>query len=167
MSRLGVLFALTNKEVEDLKAVPEKKRYDYMSNKFEKRLFGTERACALDKAWYGIQLCLGRGKWRETWSSPFNIVVGGEYLVDNENELITLKNRDQLKDIIYYLTHFDLAEVLAKRYPEMLDRILKEDIKLPPYVTDLPYLQENCRDLRPFYENAVKEHMQVIFTVDL
>lgn len=164
MSRLAVLYALTDKEVAELTVQPENMRYDYMLEKFEKRLFGSERCCALDKAWYGIQLCLGRGKWQETWRAPFNILVGGKYLVDSGDELITLKNHDQIKDILYYLQHFDLAEVLAKRYPDML---AKADDDLPPYATDLAYLQENCRDLRPFYENAAKEHMQAIFTVDL
>ena len=66
MSRLGVLYALTDKELAELCARPEAERYDYMLEEFEERLFGTPRSCALDKAWYGIQLCLGGGKWRET-----------------------------------------------------------------------------------------------------
>lgn len=162
MSRLGVLYALTDKELAELCARSEPERYDYMLEEFERRLFGTPRGCALDKAWYGIQLCLGGGKWRETNRTPLNIVVGGEFLVDTEDEIISLKNHIWVKDIAYYLQHFSLAERIRENFPK-----IEEQQDLPPYATDLEYLIENCADITPFYVNADKEHLQVIFTVDL
>lgn len=162
MSRLGVLYALTDKELAELCARPEPERYDYMLEEFEERLFGTPRCCALDKAWYGIQLCLGGGKWRETNRTPLNIVVGGEFLVDTENEIISLKRHGWVKNIAYYLHRFNLAERVRQNFAKITD---KEE--LPPYVTDLEYLLENCADITPFYDNADKKYLQVIFTVDL
>ncbi len=162
MSRLGVLYALTDKELAELCARPEAERYDYMLEEFEERLFGTPRSCALDKAWYGIQLCLGGGKWRETNRTPLNILVGGEFLVDTENEIITLKDHIWVKDIAYWLCHFSLAEQVRQNFPKITDTA-----DLPPYVTDLDYLLESCAGITPFYDNADKEHLQVIFTVDL
>ena len=55
MSRLGMLYALTEEEVGKLRAVPVEERYDYMLEEIEEKLFGTPRSCELDKAWEGIQ----------------------------------------------------------------------------------------------------------------
>ena len=100
MSRLGMLYALTDAEVEKLRSVPMEERYDYMLNEIEENLFDSPRACELDKAWEGLQLCLGGGKWSEVNSVPTNIIFGGEYLVDTEEEVITLKNGDDVKNIV-------------------------------------------------------------------
>ncbi len=162
MSRLGVLYALTDKELAALCAQPEGERYNYMLAEFEERLFGTTRGCALDKAWYGIQLCLGGGKWRETNRTPLNILVGGEFLVDTKDEIISLKRHGWVKNIAYYLRHFDLAERVRQNFARIAD---KDD--WPAYAADLEYLVENCAGLLPFYDNADKEYLQVIFTVDL
>lgn len=35
MSRLGMLYALTDSEVEELRSVPTEERYDYMLNEIE------------------------------------------------------------------------------------------------------------------------------------
>lgn len=55
MSRLGMLYALTDAETEKLRAVPTANRYEYMLDEIEEKLFGTARACELDKAWFSIQ----------------------------------------------------------------------------------------------------------------
>ena len=41
MSRLGVLYALTDNELADLCRLPEAERYDYMLEEIEPRLLGT------------------------------------------------------------------------------------------------------------------------------
>ena len=50
MSRLGVLYALTDNELADLCRLPEAERYDYMLEEIEPRLLGTPRGCEMDKA---------------------------------------------------------------------------------------------------------------------
>ena len=57
MSRLAMLYALDDGEVNELRSVPMAERYDYMLNEIEEKLFGTPRSCELDKAWEGIQYC--------------------------------------------------------------------------------------------------------------
>ena len=96
MSRLGVLYALTDNELADLCRLPEAERYDYMLEEIEPRLLGTPRGCEMDKAWYGIQLCLGAGRWHETKRTPFNIICGGEYLVNTDAELMSLKKHEDV-----------------------------------------------------------------------
>ena len=163
MSRLGVLYALTDNELADLCRLPEAERYDYMLEEIETRLLGTPRGCEMDKAWYGIQLCLGAGRWHETKRTPFNILCGGKYLVNTDAELMSLKKPEDVKKIVSYLRRHNLAELLEQNFPE----VAKKADELPASATDLEYLLEYCKDILPFYENALQENLQVIFTVDL
>ena len=61
MSRLGMLYALNEEDVKKLRSVPEEERYEYMLEEIEEALIGSPRSCELDKAWEGIQYCLGGG----------------------------------------------------------------------------------------------------------
>lgn len=160
MSRLGMLYALTDAEVEKLRAVPMEERYDYMLNEIEENLFDSPRACQLDKAWEGLQLCLGGGRWSETNSVPTNIIFGGEYLVDTEEEVITLKNGDDVKAIVEYLRQNDLQDIINQNF-------WKIDVDFQYKDNDgLEHTLGWSEDILPFYENALKENCQVIFTVD-
>lgn len=94
MSRLGVFYALTDNEVDKLRSLPAGERYEYMLEEIEESLLETPRGCELDKAWEGMQYCLGGGQWKEENSVPTNIIFGGEFLVETEDEIITLKNHD-------------------------------------------------------------------------
>ena len=100
MSRLGMLYALTDSEVEELRSVPTDERYDHMLNEIEENLFDSPRACELDKAWEAIQYCLGGGNWNEANEVPLNIIFCGEFLVDTDDEVITLKTAEDVKNII-------------------------------------------------------------------
>lgn len=163
MSRLGMLYALTDAEAEKLRSVPEEERYDYMLNEIETNLFGTPRACELDKAWEGIQLCLGGGKWNEDNSVPANIIFGGEFLVNTEGEVLTLKNGSDVKEIVEYLRQNNLQDIINKNFwnidTEDTDFMYKDD-------NGLEHTLGWSEDVFPFYENALKENCQVIFTVD-
>lgn len=55
MSRLGVLYALKEDELNKLRSLPHDERYDYMLEEIEETLLETPRGCELDKAWEGIQ----------------------------------------------------------------------------------------------------------------
>lgn len=89
MSRLGMLYALTETELEKLRSVPTEERYDYMLEKIEENLFGTVRSCELDKAWEGIQYCLGAGQWNEDNRVPINIVFVGNYYEKNKKSFLS------------------------------------------------------------------------------
>lgn len=161
MARLGVLYALTDKEVENLRSVPEDERYDYMLEEIEENLFGTPCACELDKAWEGIQYCLGGGKWSEENQLPTNILLGGEALVDTEDEIITLKDHSDVEKIVAYLQQNNLQKIIQKNFWNIQDEdfLYKDD-------DGLKHTLDWSEDILPFYENALKENCQVIFTVD-
>ncbi len=160
MSRLGMLYALTDAEVEKLRSVPMEERYDYMLNEIEENLFGSPRACELDKAWEGLQFCLCGGKWSETNSIPDNIIFGGEFLVDTEEEVITLKNGDNVKEIVEYIHQNDLQDIINQNFWKIEDDFAYKDND------GLDHTLGWSEDILPFYENALKENCQVIFTVD-
>lgn len=161
MSRLGMLYALTDTEVEELRSVPAEERYDYMLDEIEEKLFDTPRACELDKAWEGIQYCLGGGKWSEVNGVPTNIVFGGEFLVETEEEIITLKNSGDVKEIVEFLRKNDLREIIINNFWKIDDDFgYKDD-------DGLDHTLGWSEDILPFYENALLENCQVIFTVDL
>ncbi len=161
MSRLGMLYALTEDEVKKLRSVPEEERYDYMLEEIEESLFGTLRSCELDKAWEGIQYCLGGGRWNEDNSVPTNIVFGGEILEETDDDIITLKSVNDVKEIVAYLRSNNLQEIIQKNFWNINDDNFR-------YKDDdgLDHTLGWSEDILPFYENALKENCQVIFTVD-
>ena len=160
MSRLGMLYALTDDEVKELRSVPVDERYDYMLNEIEENLFDSPRACELDKAWEGIQYCLGGGEWNETNGIPTNIIFGGEFLVETEDEAITLKTAEDVKKIVEYLRKNDLQEIIKENFQKIDDDFKYKDDN------GLEHTLDWSHDIIPFYENALKENLQVIFTVD-
>ncbi len=160
MSRLGMLYALTDEETEKLRSVSVEERYDYMLNEIEESLFDTPRGCQLDKAWEGIQYCIGGGKWDESNQIPTNIIYGGEILVETDDEIITLKNHDDVKQIVEYLQKNNLQELIQKNFWNIDDEFRYKDND------GLDHTLGWSEEILSFYENALKENCQVIFTVD-
>lgn len=163
MSRLGMLYALTEDETEELRKCPEQERYDYMLEEIEEKLFGSPRGCELDKAWEGLQYCFGGGKWREDNIVPLNIIFGGEFLVDTENEVITLKDPPTVKEIAAYLKEHNIRQIIE----DNIHKIKKDEYSLPIDENSIDYLLGWSEDILTFYENAVKGNYYVIFSVDL
>ncbi len=161
VSRLGMLYALEDSEVTKLRSMPMEERYDYMLNEIEENLFGTPRSCELDKAWEGIQYCLGGGKWNEENKVPTNIIFGGEFLVDEDDDVITLKSRNDIEAIVEYLHQNSLQELIKKNFWNIDDKnfLYKDE-------DGLEHTLGWSEEVLLFYENALKENYQVIFTVD-
>lgn len=102
MSRLGMLYALNEEDVKKLRSVPEEERYEYMLEEIEEALIGSPRSCELDKAWEGIQYCLGGGQWNEDNCIPTNIVFGGEVLVETDDEWTIVNKKDTIFKYIFW-----------------------------------------------------------------
>ena len=161
MSRLAVLYALTEAEVEKLRLVPEEERYSYMLEEIEENLIGTPHSCELDKAWEGIQYCLDAGRWNDKNRVPTNIVFGGEFLLDTDDEVITLKNLQDVKDIVDFLRQNSLQEIIQKNFWNIDD----ENFRYKDG-DGLDHTLGWSEDIHAFYENALNKNYQVIFTVD-
>ena len=163
MSRLGVLYAIDDAALEALRRLPEEERYDFMLEEIEPKLLGTPNGYELDKAWEGIQYCLGGGKWNEDNALPANVVFAGEFLVESEDSIITLKHKGEVKEIADYLEGADLPALLRENF----SRIPEGDYTLPKDDDNLAYLLGWVNGLGDFYRHAAQENCQVIFTVDL
>lgn len=164
--RLAMLYALTDEELQQLLEQPKEERYDYMLNELEEVLFDTPRACELNKAWDGIQYCLGEGIWCEDNRLPYNIIVGGEpltYMGEDADEIITLKSDKEVAEIAEYLKQHDISDIIQKNH----DKIDEEYYYYTVDDEDLEFLLSWCDGIQPFYENAAKEGCHVIFTVDV
>ena len=136
MSRLGMLYALNEEDVKKLRSVPEEERYEYMLEEIEEALIGSPRSCELDKAWEGIQYCLGGGQWNEDNCIPTNIVFGGEVLVETDDEIITLKQIDpkesavinkEFQSIITLKNHQDVRDIVEYLHQNKLQEIIQKN----------------------------------------
>ena len=132
-----------------------------MLEEIEENLFGTPRACELDKAWEGIQYCLGGGAWNEDNCIPTNIVFGGEFLVDTEEEVLTLKTYEDVGKIVTFLRRNNLQELIRENFWKIEDEnfIYQDE-------DGLEHTLGWSEDILSFYENAFQERYDVIFTVD-
>ncbi|MCI9370112.1 MAG: YfbM family protein [Lachnospiraceae bacterium] len=162
MSRLAMLYALEDSEVEKLRSMPMEERYTYMLNEIEEKLIDTPRGCELNKAWEAIQYCLGGGKWNDENEIPTNIIFGGEFLVDEDDDVITLKTRSDIEEIVAYLHQNNLQELIKKNFWNIED----ENFQYKDDNDELDFALGWSEGILAFYENALKENYQVIFTVD-
>ncbi len=163
MSRLGMLYAITDEELKDLKKQPKESMYHYMLEKIEEDYLGTERACEINKAWDGIQYCLNSGVWNESDSTPSNIILGGEFLLDHNDHLITLKTPTNIKQIVEYLENNDLKTIINSNY----EKIDAEEYELPKDDDNREFLLEWSDGIKEFYEYSLENKFNVIFTVDI
>jgi len=163
MSRLGMLYAITDEELKNLKTQSKTSMYEYMMEKIEDNYFGTERACEINKAWDGIQYCLDNGDWNENNVVPSNIILGGDFLLDYDDHLITLKTLLNIKEITEYLQNNDLKEIINSNY----DKIPSEEYVLPKDDDNRNFLLEWSEGIKQFYEHSLENKFNVIFTVDL
>lgn len=163
MARLGMLYAITDEALEQLKAQDIDEMYDYMLEEIEEELFNTPEAFELDKAWEGVQFCLGGGTWNEENKIPYNVVFGGELILDHNDYVISLKKPEDIKEIVAFLEANNLQEIIKNNF----DKIPEEEYTLPKDEDNLNYLLGWSQGLLEFYKNALDKQLNVIFTVDL
>ena len=163
MARLGMFYAITDEALEQLKAQDIDEMYDYMLEEIEEELFNTSESFEINKAWEGVQFCLGEGTWNEENKVPYNVVFGGELILDHNDYVISLKKPEVIKDIVAYLEANNLQETIKNNF----DKIPEEDFTLPKNEDCCDFLLECSKGLLEFYKNALDKQLNVIFTVDL
>lgn len=163
MSRLGMLYAISDDEVSELRLQKEENMYGYMLENIEEKYFSSPRAYELDKAWEGIQFCLCGGRWNEKNSPPQNIIFSGEFLLDYNDYVITLKSADIIEEIVVYLDQNNLQGIIKTHFK----KIKEEDYTLPKDENNLAFLLDWSKGVAKFYKMAKKNSLNVIFTVDL
>ena len=163
MARLGMLYAITDEALGQLEAQDIDQMYDYMLEEIEEELFNTSEGFEINKAWEGVQFCLGKGAWNEENKVPYNVVFGGELILDHNDYVISLKKSEVIKDIVAYLEANNLQETIKNNF----DKIPEEEYTLPKDEDNLTFLLDWSEGLLEFYKNALDKQLNVIFTVDL
>ncbi|MDR3060243.1 MAG: YfbM family protein, partial [Prevotella sp.] len=104
MSCLGVLFSLSEKEVEKLKSYKsDTKRLEYLQEDIEEVYFEKfpERVAELDKSWDGLHRSLTDGKYDfNNGKFPLNhVILGGESLYKKDDYIMSLKTSEKVAEI--------------------------------------------------------------------
>jgi len=134
-----------------------------MLEEIEEELFNTPEGFEINKAWKGVQFCLGKGTWNEENKVPYNVVFGGELILDHNDYVISLKKPEVIKDIVAYLETNNLQETIKNNF----DKIPEEEYSLPKDEDNLTFLLDWSEGLLEFYKNALDKELNVIFTVDI
>ena len=164
MSRLGMLYALSNKEIAQLKEKADEEKFSYLLESLAPTYANTERAYELYSAWEGLHYVFGDGEWIESATLPYNIVFGGDTtILDDGDYVILQKSHDSLKAIVAYLESIDLKQLIWTNIP----KIPEDDIDMPLDEDFMYFVWNWSKELKDFYRFAEKEGYDVIFSVDI
>ena len=169
MSCLGVLFALTEKEAAQLKAVPRNGRFNYMYENIEDIYFDKypEFKQELDKSWDAMHRMLTDRTllYGDKCQPLCNVILGGEVLYGSEWEeedgILVLKTPGQVSEIAKLLPHQDKEECR-----HAYDSINEEDYGFPLSEDDFAYTWEWMQGSLEFWQRAASEKRYVLFTAD-
>lgn len=166
MSCLGVLFAVPEKEVQALRAMPVDDRPDYISEELEELYFEEypERTCELDKSWDAMHRLLTDGTLSFGGEDPLaKAVLGGEVLYfdeDHDDYIITAKTSDEVKKVYEALNGLDDSEIRRRYFAIPADEYEDKDEE------DYEYTVEYLRDSLSFWRYAAEKGLWVLFTAD-
>jgi hypothetical protein len=166
MACRGVLVALEKADIDTLRDFEsDDERIDHVIDEIEERELGGEAgwAAETDKAWDAIHRCFNNGTLkRGSGDYPFNhIILEGEYLVDNDEYIISLKTPEQVSDIAARIG--EITEDELKRRYRMID---PEQYGMPLSDDDEGYTWDWFCGIVDFYRRAAEAGRWVIFTVD-
>lgn len=166
MSCLGVHFALTEKEVEDLRSLDdEQDRLDQLQEVIEDHYLNHEKqfAAESDKSWDAMHRALTDGKM--SWDGgdyPLNhAVLAGELLYTDSDYIMSLKTPEQVRDVAAALAGITEAD-FKRRY----DAIDAKSYGFPLTDEDFRYTWDWFQGIREFYARAAQAGRFVLFTAD-
>jgi hypothetical protein len=166
MSCLGVHFAITPDEAQQLRSIPdEQARLDFIVENLEESYFKDVSGfkAESDKSWDAMHRALSNGElsW-DGGSYPLNhAVLAGELLYTQDDYIMSLKTPGQVRDIAVALSSMTQEE-FRRRYfdinPKTYDADLSEE--------DLDYTWRWLQGVRDLYARAAEAGRYVLFTAD-
>ncbi len=166
MSCLGVHFALTDAEVETLRALPDEQlRLEHLEEVIEKEYFAnrSEYLAQSDKAWDAMHRALADGEL--TWDGgeyPLNhVVLGGELIYTKDDYIMSLKSPEQVRDVARVLPAFTEEEFRRRYYA-----INKDSYGFPLSEDDFGYTWAWFQGVRDLFLKAAAENRYILFTAD-
>ena len=163
MGCLGGLRAITERELDRLRALPRAERsIDYLDEEMEQ-----EDSYDLDKSWDAIHRALTNGKL-EYGGAPAPgcwVILGGETLRgDREGEedyIITCKTPRQVEQAAQFL-----QGLTEEDFRKLYFAIDPDEYGMEPDEDDFGYTWENLAGSIPFWQNAAQKKLWVLFDVD-
>jgi len=166
MGCLGVHFALTENEVEQLRALDdEQARLELLQEEIEENYFSGDKkyVAESDKAWDAMHRTLADGKL--SWDGgkyPLNhTVLAGELLYTESDFIMSLKNPQQVKDVANALASVS-QDVFRAGYFKINPKVYGA----PVTEEDFGYTWEWFQNVRDLYQRAASEGRYVLFTAD-
>jgi len=165
MGCLGVHFALSEKEVSELRSQPDDaSRLEQLQEEIEPTYFEEhpELLAENDKAWDAIHRTLTDGKlaW-DNGKYPLNhVIMGGEPLYSEGDYIISLKTPRQVQDIATALPSVTESD-FRKRYFG-----IDKSYGSPLSEEDFGYTWGNFQSVRELFLRAASENRYVLFTTD-
>lgn len=166
MSCLGVHFALTTPEIEQLRAIAsEEDRIECLRSIIEPHYFDQNEMWLVEsgKSWDAIHRALTDGQLEEDGGTyPLNhAILGGEALCSGFDYIMSYKTPAQVVEIA-----MALAGITEEEFRERYLTIDREDYAEPLSEEDLAHSWEGFQAVREFYLRAASETRGVLFTVD-
>lgn len=162
MGCLGGLRAITEEELDKLRAVPRAERVpDYLDEMVQ------EDSCELDKAWDAIHRALTDGKLEYGYkNSPGCLVIlGGEVLRGNqqgeEDYIVVCKSPVEVRKVAEFL-----PSLTEEKFRELYFAIDEELYGYELCEDDFEYTWYYLKDSIPFWKNAAEKKLWVLFDVD-
>ena len=166
MSCLGVHFALSEEEVQQLRNIEsEAERVEHLHNEIEEEYFRLypDRLAESDKSWDAMHRTLADGQL--TWGGgeyPLNhVVLGGEILYTESDFIMVLKSPQQVRDVAAALPGISQDE-FRRRYLA----VDSNSYSLPLGDEDFKYTWHWFQNVREFWLRAAAENRYVLFTAD-
>jgi hypothetical protein len=166
MGCLGVHFALSADDVQQMKSIPDEQgRLEHLQEVVEETYFEEHRQFVgeSDKAWDAMHRALSDGKL--SWDGgtyPLNhVVLAGELLYTGDDYIMSLKTPEQVRDVAAALASIDEPQFRSRYFA-----IDAADYGLDLSEEDFDYTWEWFQNVRDLFGRAAAEQRYVLFTAD-
>lgn len=166
MSCLGVHFALTAEEVDQLRSFADDgERLDFLQESIEQKYLDTspELTAESDKAWDAMHRLLADGELTyDGGAYPLNhTVLAGEVMYAESDYIMSLKTPEQVRDVASALARLDEPE-----FRRLYFSIDAESYGVPLSEEDYGYTWEWFQQVRALFARAAEAGRYVLFTAD-
>lgn len=164
MGCLGVLFALTEADVNTLKSYTnDDDLLDYFQEELEEQYFNEqpELTAQMDKSWDAMHRLLSDGALSyKTGPEPLRLVViGGEQIYFKDNYIMSLKTPAQVKAIASAI-----ADISKEFFKQRYGKMDQKKYEYPKSDEDFEYAWAYFGDVVALYNKAAAENRYVLFT---
>ena len=164
MGCLGVHFALTEIEVDDLCCHPDQTdRLSHLFEVIESKFFVEKREYLAqnDKAWDAMHRALTDGQlsWQGGQYPLNHVILGGRLIYTNSDHIMSLKSPDQVHDVAKALPLVTEPDFRRRYFA-----IDSSAYGFPVDETDFGYTWSYFQEVRRLFHRAASENLFVLFS---